>query len=107
MKYILFTTALLFSVCSFADGAVVDALTQVNEKVPAALPMGVLAIVIMLIEMGMRLVPTVKPRSLFITLAKVLGVVGSLCTKVSNILDSIVQNLKPEVTESKDDSKAA
>ncbi len=74
----------------------INALTQLNDKVPAAIPGAVLTCIIFAIEMCMRLFPTVKPRSLFIMVGKVFSLIGSLFLKLSNLLDMVVQNLKEE-----------
>lgn len=74
----------------------INALTQLNDKVPAAIPGAVLTVIIFVIEMSMRLFPTVKPRSLFIMIGKLFGLVGSLFLKLSALLDTLVQNLKEE-----------
>ena len=78
------------------DGAqkAVDTLKAVDAKVPVSLPATALAVIAFISEVGLRIYPTAKPKSLFLLVAAALGLVGSIFTKLSQFLDGIVQNLK-------------
>lgn len=69
---------------------------SVVDKIPTALSAGVLAMIAIIIELGLRFFPTARPKSLFLMLAQVTGYIGVGFTKISNILDSIVQRLKDD-----------
>ena len=95
---VLFFTGLAFAqtVAPEVGAGAINALTQLNDKMPAAIPGTVLSILVFVIEMVMRLYPTAKPKSLFIVAASGLALVGSLFIKISKLLDSVAQNLKPD-----------
>lgn len=112
MKILIFMVTFTIAMFSFAQdvapavpvaqstGAqIVLALNHANDAVPAALPSTVLAIVVFLIEMAMRFLPTSKPRSLFILIGSIFGLLGTIFTKLSGLLDNVVQKLKPDPTE--------
>lgn len=105
MKFTLFTSTLFLSALALAQTAtapavgasVITALTNANNAVPAALSATVLAIISFAIsEIGMRVFPTAKPKSWFIAAGAIFGSIGSLFTKISVLLDSLVQNLKDD-----------
>jgi hypothetical protein len=66
----------------------------VVDSIPLALPAGILAIVTILMDILMRVVPTAKPRSIFSFLGVLFNLIGNGLLKLSGILDQIVQNLK-------------
>jgi len=75
--------------------AVVQVLKEADSKIPAALPNWLLIISPFLVsEVGMRLIPTAKPKSWFLALAAGLSIIGSIFVKISGLIDSFAQNLK-------------
>jgi hypothetical protein len=71
-------------------------LQSVSDKIPLSVPAWALAIITFLIELAMRFFPTVKPRSLFILVSQIFGLIGSIFSKLSSLLDQVVQNVKEE-----------
>jgi hypothetical protein len=108
--------ALTLSFCCtpdlFADAGVpvvvvtpkaVAAVNDLAAKIPAELPALVIGILVFLAELVMRLIPTVKPRSLLIIVGNLFAGVGLIFTKLSKLADNLVQNLKdPGESEKKD-----
>lgn len=115
MKFILFISTFITATLSFAQEVgqpAVDALTKVNDSIPVAIPATVLALLVWAIgEITVRVIPTAKPKSTFLAIGKVFGLLGSIFTKLSTLLDSVGQNLKPDAAakseESPSEKKAA
>lgn len=117
MKFLFLVFALMFTSLVFAQDAtpiaqspgasVVLALNSANERIPAALPATVLAVIGFLVELSVRFLPTSKPRSLFLVVASIFGLIGTIFTKISGLLDSVVQNLKADPADSGSDKKSA
>ena len=80
-----------------AEPKAVSTIENLVSKIPASLPIWVLSVLAFLVELIMRFWPTIQPRSLFILAGKIFGLVGEGFVKISKLLDSVVQNLKPPV----------
>jgi hypothetical protein len=76
-----------------ASPAVVTDIQNVVNKIPSSLPAWILAALAILGELCMRFFPTKDPKSLFIVAGNVCGLLGSGFMKISQLLDSVVQNL--------------
>jgi hypothetical protein len=73
----------------------VDKLKEVESKVPTSIPAWLLTVVTFAVgDIGARLYPTAKPKSLFLLIGAALAMVGSIFTKLSGLLDGLAQNLK-------------
>lgn len=72
----------------------IDAAQKVVDKIPTSIPAWILAVIAFMVEMCMRFWPTVKPRSIFIFIGTMVGIVGAGFIKISGLLDLIVQNIK-------------
>jgi hypothetical protein len=100
IKILGFITVALFSVFVFAQSADVVpapslvAVSHAVDKIPAALPAWVLAVLAFLTEVGLRFYPTVQPKSLLIYAASLIGLLGAGFVKISNLLDQVIQNIK-------------
>ena len=106
MKWFLMIFA--FSVCVFAQDAqpvaqapvvaaqtaAVAALQGVDSKIPAAIPAWILAVVGGVAEVGLRVYPTAKPKSLLLAISAGLALLGSIFGKLSGLADMLVQNVK-------------
>lgn len=96
-------SCLLFGFMAFGDpspvpsvsGGVLVSLGHVNSIIPSSLSGWVLGLIAFVVELLMRIVPTAQPRSLFILVANFFNLIGSIFTKISVLLDSVVQNLSP------------
>jgi hypothetical protein len=75
---------------------IVEGLQAAEKKIPAAIPAWLLGSIIFAIELGARAVPTAKPKSLLLLISTALSVLGSMLTKLSSLLDSLLQNVKSE-----------
>lgn len=64
-------------------------------KIPSALPSWVIAVIAFLVELGLRFYPTAQPKSLLLYAASMLGLLGAGLSKLSGILDNVVQNIAP------------
>lgn len=73
---------------------VVQSVSSVVDKIPSSMPAWVLAIVAFLVELAMRFWPTIQPRSVFIMVGQLFGVIGLGFQKISSLLDQVVQNIK-------------
>lgn len=69
-------------------------LKAIDQKIPSSIPASVLGLLIFLIEVLMRFVPTAKPRSLFILLSEGLKIIADMALKVSELLDTVLQKIK-------------
>ena len=85
-----------------AGAGAVQVLTTVSDKIPTAIPGVILTVLVFLIDAVMRFYPTAKPRSLFLVASGLFKIVGTIFEKISTLLDSVVQNIKPD-----DQNKAA
>jgi hypothetical protein len=112
MKWLLMI--LMFSMCVYAqDPAVapsaapaapviaqsggekaVAALKDVDSKIPVSIPAWILGSVAAVAEVGLRLYPSAKPKSLLLLIALGFSLIGSIFSKASGLLDSIAQNVK-------------
>lgn len=72
----------------------VDVLKKAEQSLPVSLPTAALTILGVLSEIGMRVWPTAKPKSWFLVLSSVFGILGSIFSKVSGLLDNVAQNVK-------------
>lgn len=81
-------------VASPVPNAAVAAVQHFGAQLPDALPAIILTIVAFLAEILMRIVPTVKPRSLLIIVGNLFSGIGLIFTKLSLLADNLVQNLK-------------
>ena len=79
-----------------APSKAVSTIGNIVNAIPVALPAWILALLGILVELAMRFFPTKDPRSIFILIANVFGLIGSGFMKISSLLDSIVQNLKSD-----------
>lgn len=96
------STTLAVITASTMTSSVVDTLKEVEGKIPVSLPLAATILIALLSEVALRIFPTKKPKSLLLLVSSVLGVIGSISTKISNLLDQVVQNIKdPEVAEEK------
>lgn len=75
---------------------VVGELKAVDQKIPDAIPPVAIGVLVFLIEAGARLYPSAKPKSLLLLVASIFGLIGSIFSKISGLLDGIVQNIKSE-----------
>ena len=73
---------------------VIKAAGDAVDKIPNAFPAIIMTILAFFLELCVRIWPTVKPRSLFMTMAAAFGLIGLGCVKISHLLDQVVQNLK-------------
>lgn len=112
MKWILLILA--FSACVYAEDAaiaptmapaapaiaqsggekVVAALKDADSKVPVSIPAWILGSIAAVAEVGLRLYPTAKPKSLLLLIAMGFSLVGSIFGKLSGLVDSVAQNVK-------------
>lgn len=75
---------------------VVGELKAVDSKIPDSIPPVAVGVLVFLIEAGARLYPSAKPKSLLLLVSSVFGLIGSIFSKVSGLLDGLVQNIKSE-----------
>jgi hypothetical protein len=69
-------------------------LQKMIDLIPGGLPTVVSTALYFVCDLIIRLKPTVKPKSLFLVIAKCFNMAGTLLTKISALLDKVVQNLK-------------
>ncbi len=74
--------------------AAIGTLSGAVDKIPLSVPAWLLGVIAFLVEISMRFFPTVQPRSLFLLGAKAFELLGLGFTKISGLLDQIVQKLK-------------
>lgn len=74
--------------------AAVSSLKSAVDKIPTSVPGWMIAVMAFLIEVSMRLWPTVKPRSVFILAGQACSLIAAGFNKISSLLDSLVQNIK-------------
>jgi hypothetical protein len=79
-----------------ATPAALNALQTMNSHLPGSLTGWILGVVVFLVEMLMRFIPSAKPRSILILVSTGLKVLASIFEKLSGLADQIVQNLKDE-----------
>lgn len=72
----------------------VGTIQEAEKKIPVEIPAWLLGSLIFAIELGARAVPTSKPKSLLLLLSQGLSALGSILTKLSALLDKLLQNLK-------------
>ena len=72
----------------------VSSLQGLYDKIPASIPAWFIAICVFLRDLALRLKPTMEPKSLLIVVAKIFGLIGSIFSKLSAMLDLLLQNLK-------------
>lgn len=108
MKYAILTVLMSFHLAvAFAEVApspvaspsvapVVQTLQAIDGKIPVELAGGILVGLVFLVELLMRVIKTDKPRSLLILVAAVFQALGSIFTKLSGLLDKVVQNTKDQ-----------
>jgi hypothetical protein len=72
----------------------VAVIQSIVDKIPESMPGYLLAMFVFLIEMMMRLWPTIKPRSLLILVGNLVGLLGTGFIRISKLLDMLVQNLR-------------
>lgn len=95
-----FYTLILFPLFSFAqtvtsgDITAVTTLNDLADKVPASAPAFVTVGLVILCDLIMRVWPTKKPKSVLLLIASVFRAFADLVNKISNFLDTAVQNLK-------------
>jgi hypothetical protein len=76
---------------------VVQVAQSVDTKMPMSIPGWLLGTLSFLItEVLARAIPTAKPRSWLIAIAAIFAALGSILTKGSALLDSLLQNIKEE-----------
>jgi hypothetical protein len=110
-----FLMIFMFSICVFAQDAqpvavqaapvvesggqkAVAVLKDVESKIPVSIPAWILGSIAAVAEVGARLYPTAKPKSLLLLIALGFNLIGSIFSKASGLLDSVAQNVKdPEV----------
>ena len=92
------STTLAVATASTMTSGVVDTLKDIEGKIPLSLPAAAAILIALLSELALRVWPSKKPKSLLLLVSLVLGKTGSICTKLSGLLDQVVQNIKePEV----------
>lgn len=69
------------------------------DKIPLTLPSWFFVLLAFVVDLIMRAWPSVKPRSIFILIGQVFGLIGDGFKKISSLLDLIVQNLKDPDTK--------
>lgn len=72
----------------------VQSVENAVSKIPSSVPAWLLGILAFLVEICLRFYPTMKPKSLFLSLSIIFKAVGDGLIKISNLLDIIVQKLK-------------
>jgi hypothetical protein len=96
MKTFVLITLVSLSVLAQENPAML-AIGQISSKLPADLSPSMLAIISFLIsEIGLRLYPTAKPKSMFLLGAMILKGLSDLLSKLSGLFDKIGQNLKED-----------
>lgn len=101
INFLGFLAIALFSIFVFAQvpeaPPVAPSLVKVSQaidKIPVALPAWALAVLAFLTELGLRFYPTIKPKSLLIYAASLIGLLGAGFMKISSLLDQVIQNIK-------------
>ncbi len=74
--------------------AALNSVSGAVDKIPTAIPVTFTLVFGFVIEMIMRFIPTAKPRSIFLLIAQMFSLVGKGFTKISDLLDLLVQNIK-------------
>lgn len=88
------TTTLMVVPTPSATSDVVSFLGNIESQIPVSLPAAAVIILALLSEIALRVFPTKKPKSLLLVVSAVLGKLGSIFTKVSGLLDQVIQNIK-------------
>ncbi len=73
----------------------VAVLKEVDSKIPDSIPPWLVGVASFFIgDVGLRLFPTAKPKSLILLIAAIFGLLGSIFSKLSGLADNLVQNVK-------------
>lgn len=105
MKRIILLAVLFFGAMAFAEiippapdatPVVIQKIDAIDKAIPTEIAAWVLGLIGVAIELLMRLVPTAKPRSVLILISSGLAGLGSIFSKLSALLDKVVQNVKSE-----------
>ena len=73
--------------------AVSGVLQKVSEAIPSSIPAGVLAILLFLLEIVVRAIPSAQPQSLLLVASGALKLVGDIVGKLSGLFDQLLQNI--------------
>lgn len=74
--------------------ATLDSVNSAVDKIPDAIPAGILLVIAFAMELLMRFVPTSQPRSLILFIGMLFNSLGKGLMKLSALADQIVQNVK-------------
>lgn len=79
------------------DNTLVTGIATLNQNIPTAVPVVAMFGIGLVCELVMRIWPTKKPKSFLIMISSVLTGIGTVCTKLSALVDQVVQNVKDPV----------